>query len=119
MNPKILWIAVLAVIAVLMLKSLAGSPSGDEKAAAKKKIAQGALIVDVRAAQEFAGGNYTGATNIPVQELKSRIGELGATNRAIVVYCRSGSRSASAKKILLNAGFSDVSNAGALSDLQR
>ena len=118
MNSKMLWFAALAVVAVLMFRALAGSPSGGEKAAAKKKIAQGALVVDVRTAQEFAGGHYTGATNIPVQELKARVGELGATNRAIVVYCRSGSRSASAKKILLDAGFTDVSNAGGLSNLQ-
>jgi phage shock protein E len=119
MNSKILFIAAIAVVAVLVFRAMAATPSGTEKAAAKDKIKQGALVLDVRTAQEFSGGHYTGAKNIPVQELKSRLAEVGPTNKAVVVYCRSSNRSASAKKILLDAGYTDVTNAGALSDLQK
>jgi phage shock protein E len=119
MNSKLLWFAALAIVAVLMLRAMARAPSANEKATVNDKIKHGALVVDVRTRQEFAGGHYTGATNNPLQQLKSRLGEPGATNRPVVVYCRSGNRSASAKKILLGAGFTDVTNAGGLSDLPK
>ena len=89
-----------------------------EKALAKEKIKQGALVVDVRSADEFADGHYADAKNIPVSEIARRAEELGDKNRPVVVYCAAGVRAAKAKAILLNAGFKDVTNAGGLSDLQ-
>jgi phage shock protein E len=119
MNQKILFIAAIAVVVLLVFRAIAASPSGNEKAVAKEKIKKGALVLDVRTASEFSSGHFEGAKNIPVQELKNRLAEVGPTNKSVVVYCRSGNRSASAKKILLEAGYSDVTNAGGLSDLQR
>ena len=42
---------------------------------------------------EFADGHVQGALNVPVQVLESRIAELDPA-RPVVVYCRSGNRSA-------------------------
>jgi len=116
MNQTTLWIAVIIVAGVVFYALRA---AGKDTSTAKEKIKQGALVLDVRTAGEFAGGHYDGAVNISVQELKKRVSELGATNRAVVVYCAAGVRAASAKKILLSAGFNDVTNAGGLSDLQK
>lgn len=65
------------------------------------------LVVDVRSAAEFAEGHVPGAVNIPHDVIGQRIAELGpADARDVVVYCRSGRRSALALETLKGAGFS-------------
>jgi rhodanese-related sulfurtransferase len=72
------------------------------------------FIVDVRTPPEFAAGHYPGAVNIPLNEIFERLGEFGHKDRKIIVYCRSGSRSAFAKRILEQSKFSNVTNGGSL-----
>jgi phage shock protein E len=43
--------------------------------------------------------------------------EFGENNKPIVLYCASGARSAYAAKLLRSAGYTDVTNAGGLSDM--
>jgi phage shock protein E len=81
------------------------------------KIKAGAAVVDVRTTDEYEDGHYDGAVNIPVNELESRMGEIGPKDTSVVVYCASGARSAMAAKILKAAGFADVLNAGGLEDM--
>jgi rhodanese-related sulfurtransferase len=65
------------------------------------------LILDVRSAAEFDAGHIPGAVNIPHDAIASRMSELGpAGARDVVVYCRSGRRSALALAALKEAGFS-------------
>ena len=113
-----LWIVVVAVLGGIGLMKLFAGASGKSLAADKTKIQQGALVLDVRTPGEYQSGHYEKARNIPVQELGDRVSELGDKKRAIVVYCASGMRSARAVKILTAAGFTDVTNAGGLRDLQ-
>ena len=82
------------------------------------RIKAGAKIVDVRTPDEFQDGAYPGAVNIPVQTLGARMGEL-SKDKPIVVYCASGGRSATAARMLLQAGYADVVNAGGLGDMPR
>jgi len=56
----------------------------------------------VRTTGEFAGGHLTGATNIPVEQLANRLSEVAA--KEVVVYCRSGRRSAIAAEMLRAEG---------------
>jgi phage shock protein E len=84
--------------------------------AVRQKIAAGAVILDVHTVDEFRGGAYPGAINIPVQVLAGRMGEL-PKGRPIVVYCASGMRSASAAGTLVRAGFKDVVNAGGIGSM--
>jgi phage shock protein E len=116
---KKIWIVAAVICGGLAVVKLLAKTDADEKAAAKEKIRNGALVIDVRTAGEFADGHFNGALNIPVQELGARANELGDTNRAIVVYCAAGVRAAKAKSILQKAGFKDVTNAGGLSDLKK
>ncbi|OLP02259.1 ArsR family transcriptional regulator [Mycolicibacterium porcinum] len=51
------------------------------------RVADGAVILDVRPAEEYRAGHIPGAVSIPVDELGERIGEL-PTDTDIVVYCR-------------------------------
>jgi phage shock protein E len=81
------------------------------------KINAGAKIIDVRTPEEFGEEHYPNAINIPVNELLERIDEFGEKTASLVLYCASGSRSAYAAKILKTSGFTDVVNAGGLSDM--
>jgi rhodanese-related sulfurtransferase len=83
------------------------------KSPARERVARGAILLDVRTPEEFAERHLEGALNIPVQVLAARYGELPA-NAAIVVYCRSGGRSATASQLLRARGH-DVLDIGTMS----
>jgi rhodanese-related sulfurtransferase len=83
------------------------------------ELPAGALIVDVRTAAEYQSGHFPDAINLPVGEIAKRTSELGDASRPIVVYCRSGHRSAAAKALLEKAGFTNVTDGGPLSAMMR
>ncbi len=64
---------------------------------------QGYLLVDVRTAGEFARGSVPGAVNVPVDELRERLDELGEKN--VVVICQVGQRGHVATRLLRDNGF--------------
>lgn len=57
------------------------------------------LLIDVREAHEFAAGHVAGARNLPVGQLESRLAEVTAARRLLVV-CLAGGRSAAACRLL-------------------
>ena len=68
-------------------------------------------VLDVRTADEFKQGHIDKALLIPVDQLSQRIQELShLKEKKILVYCRSGGRSASAVRILRAHGFIDIVN---------
>ena len=71
----------------------------------RQLVAQGALLLDVRTHAEFHEGHVPHALNVPVQELAARLNEVGPPSRPVVVYCRSGGRSAQAAQLLSRAGY--------------
>ncbi len=77
---------------------------------------KGAILVDVRSAQEFAAGQAPGTINIPLTELGTRLHEI-PHNAPVVLCCASGTRSGMAKLLLRKNGFSDVYNVGAWTKL--
>ncbi len=83
-----------------------------------EKIANGATVIDVRTRGEYETGAWPGAKNIPVDTLSGKMAKL-PKNGGIVVYCASGARAAQAVRMLKSAGFTDVVNAGGLSDMPR
>jgi phage shock protein E len=83
----------------------------------KEKIANGARIIDVRTPAEFRDGSYPGAINIPLVALTARMHELEPKSTPIVLFCASGARSAQGARLLKQAGFTDVVNAGGLDDM--
>ncbi len=62
------------------------------------------LLLDVRTPQEFSQGHIPGALNIPVDDLRGRLGEL-PRQRQLAVYCQVGQRGYLATRILQQAGF--------------
>ena len=75
-------------------------------------VKKGAIILDVRSKGEFAGGHIKGSINIPVDQLQNNLSRLKDKNKTIITCCASGMRSASAKGILQNNGYTDVHNGG-------
>ena len=76
----------------------------------------GVFVLDVREPDEWETVHIPGATLIPLGELEDRLEELPA-NQDILVVCRSGNRSATARDVLLNAGFENVTSmAGGMID---
>lgn len=73
-----------------------------------------ATFVDVRTPQEYAERHCPGALNIPLDVLEGRLSELGPKDAPIVLYCRSGARSAVAAALLKRAGFTQVKDVGPL-----
>ncbi len=76
----------------------------------------GAFVLDVREVQEWDVVHIPDATLIPLAELEIRLDEL-PKDQTILVVCRSGNRSATARDILLKAGFTNVTSlAGGMND---
>lgn len=97
-------------------------PSKDP-ATARSLIASGAVVIDVRTADEFADRHLAMAVNLPVDELPGRLAEVdrlvgGDRTRPIVVYCAAGTRAARAKAQLEAAGYTNVVNGGGFEDLR-
>jgi NADPH-dependent 2,4-dienoyl-CoA reductase/sulfur reductase-like enzyme/rhodanese-related sulfurtransferase len=70
----------------------------------------GEFLLDVRDGDEVGElGKLAGAVNIPLGELRDRLGEL-PRNRRIVVYCQKGQRGYLAACLLAGSGFEDVAN---------
>ena len=77
-----------------------------------KSLSQaGAIIIDVRTSSEFASGHRKGSKNIELQQLKNHLNKI-PKDKVIITCCASGMRSASAKSILLQNGFTEVHNGG-------
>lgn len=71
------------------------------------------VIVDVRTNDEYESGHIKGAVNVPVSEIKSI--DI-SKDKKIVVYCRSGSRSNTAAKELIELGYEKVYDMGGIND---
>lgn len=107
----VLVVLAIIVVVVLYLRFTAVRISGGE---ARQLVAGGAMLVDVRSPEEFAGGHLEGAMSIPIQELSGRLEELGDKDGTIVLYCQSGARSMMAKRMLESNGFTDVHDLGGM-----
>ena len=69
----------------------------------------GAIFVDVRNPPELNEGYAPNAVNVPLGELKDRLGEL-PKDKDLLIYCRSGRRSEAATRFLMNQGYDRVYN---------
>ncbi len=83
----------------------------------KQLVQKGAQLVDVRSPEEFRTGHIKNAVNIPLQQLDKSISKLNK-QKPVIVYCASGNRSASAKRLLDFNGFTLVINGGGFRSLQ-
>lgn len=74
-------------------------------------INQGALVLDIRAAEEANQGRLLNSTNIPMAELPARLVELGKKKEKPVLLVSSDGRgTASSAKLLRANGFANIHN---------
>ncbi|GLP96605.1 rhodanese-like domain-containing protein [Paraferrimonas sedimenticola] len=111
------WIGI-ALLCISTLVAAEAVPQKDPQVA-WGHIEQGALVVDVRTAEEFEVGHLNNAAHVPFEQ----IGEWAqaqniAKDQSIVLYCRSGRRSGIATETLMSMGYTNVYNGGGLESLQ-
>jgi rhodanese-related sulfurtransferase len=103
------------VVLVALVYNLVADPGG--KNAVDPMTATGlinhedAVVLDVRSIAEFKDGHIVNAVNIPLNGLGNNLKQLERhKDKPIVAVCRSGSRSASACRLLRKQGFENVKN---------
>ncbi|HDS1209477.1 rhodanese-like domain-containing protein [Shewanella algae] len=107
---QFLWLTTLLFAVLLSLSARAEQMVPE---VALTKVAQGAMLVDVRTPEEYAEGHLPEAINIPFEQIVEVFAKQGiAKDTPVVVYCRSGRRSGIAKESLDNAGYQAVYNGG-------
>jgi len=75
------------------------------------------IILDVRRADEFAGGHIPGAINVANEDIgEEQPVELPDLDRVIFVYCRSGRRSKEASAKLAALGYTSIFEFGGILD---
>jgi phage shock protein E len=76
-----------------------------------KLLADGDQLVDVRSTAEFSRGALPNAISLPLQGIMNANNIINK-DKAIVLYCVSGARSATAKNYLMQMGFDEVYDLG-------
>ncbi|MDT8319368.1 MAG: rhodanese-like domain-containing protein [Xanthomonadales bacterium] len=100
------WSRIVALLLAALLTSTAWAGEG--------------IWIDVRTPAEYRAGHVAGAINIPLDEIGERIDEVNREKDSpVYLYCRTGNRSAQAKAILENMGYTRVDNFGGLDEAQQ
>jgi len=83
-----------------------------DPAAVRERLQSGALVIDVRQDEEWAGGHLPGARHVPKSHIESRIeGAAPDKTTPVVLYCASGQRSAWAARTLIeDLGYQNVAS---------
>ena len=112
-----IWLVILAALSGFMLifpslrSKISGAGEVDPTGAVQLINHDNALVLDVREANEFSSGHIANAMHIPLNQLSDNANTLEKyKEQAIVVNCRSGSRSAMACSTLSKLGFTKVYN---------
>lgn len=79
---------------------------------ARRLVAEGARLVDVRGPELYAREHIAGAINIPAAEVGERAAEIGPATACVVLYCRTGANSAKAAQTLASLGYTRVYDLG-------
>lgn len=80
----------------------------------KEKIVEGAYLVDVRTEEEYKNGTIEFAINIPLDELDKIPKIVSNKDTPIIVFCKSGTRSAQAAKKLIDLGYLYIYDLGGI-----
>lgn len=79
------------------------------------KAVEGAVLLDVRTAEEYRQGHIPGSINISLQTIDKVLLEISNKETPLFVYCYSGSRSGQAVNLLKGMGYTNVTNIGGIS----
>lgn len=81
-----------------------------------EKIAEGAIVIDVRTPAEFNSGHFASSKNLPLQNIGDKWKKL--KGKEVILVCRSGARAGQAKSILSSHGITAF-NAGPWQNLNK
>jgi len=82
------------------------------------RIANGAIILDVRTEREYETGHIPGSVNISLGTIRERYTELDSS-KTYITTCSHGLRSVKVEALLRERGFKHVYNGGAWTDLEK
>lgn len=79
-----------------------------------------AMLIDVRTKEEYDEDHIEKAVNIPYEEVVNTLATYGTIdfNTPIIVYCKSGGRSSMAASSLVDAGYKNIYDLGAMSNCE-
>ena len=106
-------LAVAAALAVLVyeLRERARAVGAIGPQDAVRMMNQGAALLDVRSAEDFAAGHIRGARSFPAGQLAEKSDSLKRyKDKPVIVYCEQGSTAAAAMRQLAQQGFGKVTN---------
>jgi rhodanese-related sulfurtransferase len=114
------------IAAFFVFTKPASSPEVNKQPAARlsfslvtKEVKGGsATLLDVRTPEEYAAGHFENAVNLSLQDIEAGKLPDSAKTQPLYVYCRSGNRSAQATTLLMNAGYTVVTDLGGLDDVK-
>lgn len=78
------------------------------------RAAAGAMLLDVREADEYADGHIPGSVNLPLSSLATAEITVPDPETPLFIYCLSGARSAQAQARLKKMGYKNVENIGGI-----
>lgn len=113
-NQNILLISIVVVSCLGLLWPMFARSSGNAVNPGEATLLinrEDAFVLDVREADEFAGGHLPDARNIPGSKLAERISEIEKyKDKPVIVCCATGMRSNKACAELKKQGFSRINN---------
>lgn len=128
MPRRLILLTVLSLLATVALAACDSGEAADAPGAytvspqvAVEFIEQGErTVIDVRRPDEFEQAHVVGAININLEDpdFTARIEELDP-DEPVLVYCRTGNRSAAAATQMAAVGIKDIADAGGIADLAR
>ncbi len=98
-----------------LFKSLNNNTTDINDAVAKMQ--DGDVLLDVREADEYAGGHIPGALNYPLSTL-AKASIPWEKDTVLLVYCLSGVRSGKAVQFLKSSGYINARNIGGISSFR-
>ena len=112
-----LWLVVVSFSLAGPVAFAAGDPAIAKQA--WPMIESGALLLDVRSAEEYGEGHIEGALNIEWNRTDALLEAIGSDKaRPVVLYCRSGGRAGKAIEELTARGYTKLFNATGFEALQ-
>ena len=75
----------------------------------------GAVLIDVRTAEEYRDGHIDGSVNIPLDRISSVVNIVKDKSTPLYVHCLSGGRSGQAVSYLKQMGYTNTKNIGGIS----
>ncbi|QUH24566.1 rhodanese-like domain-containing protein [Serpentinicella alkaliphila] len=123
MNRRILSIVIVVIIIAIAYKFLSNVKQESNHMITAKQVQEklnkneNFTLLDVRTKEEYEQGRIPGSVLLPLDELEKKSDQLLADkNEEIIIYCRSGARSDTARKLLVDKGYKKVYDLGGIID---